>query len=959
MKAATLRKSMSLSLFPLLLLGLSLWLVPSPASAKTITLKAVFKYLAPDGTEKPIRWALCELRDEDEFHDEYVARSVTDEEGAVSFEYDSGMDDGWFGGRIDPFVVCISSLMVPLRGQAVNKVNVVYTELTREIGYEASTEHWGNNNEDRTTTVTVREGDTRYAFFLMDCLAEANTRPQNLETSSFDPAPVALAGDICAGTVDVQYPVSAKTGFWAPFNKIRIESGYQSDFDTIVHEYGHHEMWESYGKSLFGDYDRTQSNHNFNGEVGDLWTAFNEAWADFCAVITKGRPEYRRINVEAESAGYTKSDRCEGTICRILWDVWDTYEDPLFEVDGDTVKAVPRPRQGWITLDDDPIGYNTELPFIGWRGRKTLKKLINDSHPKSIWDLKAAWDRHFAQDGLARRALEAVFWQHGLRQGILDSAPACTLTVEGIHDGSTFKGPLVLHAQVTDADGAEAAVVAPTAMPYDMQLMHVAFYWAEYKETEERLASADPAAWHLIGIDTTSADGFSCEWPEYTNRPPADKKICLVAVASDFLQDSAFGRKLADFTAAQVGPITVLPEEGGATGGGGTGALVPAVVSVTTTHAAAVSRDGTLRCWGSNWKGELGIGRRSLMAERIEVEVSRFSGVKSVATVSNGTAALLQNGTVWVWGYQYLKGRVVDPPVAGLLSPEYRATFAMGVPTQIKGLDNVMAIASKGGFLNLALKSDGTVWAWFSDLTEAKWDEYLGYTNRFHINPNTPYQVIGLSNIVAIAAGGGYGLALDRDGYVWCFGGNTHGQLGRQLTGPAPRHFEYRPLKVQGVDNVIAIAAGNLHSLAVSRDGTVWAWGMNERGQLGDGTFINRYGPVQVTGLPSIQAAAGGAYHSVFLGRDGSVWTCGADLGGALGIGGTTWRDWRRSTPVRVLDLANVEAIAAGGQSSLAVCSDGSLWGWGSNDKGELGINNPQEINAPLQVGTINVHNKN
>ena len=517
-----------------------------------------------------------------------------------------------------------------------------------------------------------------------------------------------------------------------------------------------------------------------------------------------------------------------------------------------------------------------------------------------------------------------MFWQHGLRQGITDAAPACTLTVEGVKDGEAFKGSLVLRANVTDAD-------VTSTLPYDTQLMHVAFYWAEYREKEQQLASGDPYGWHCIGVDTNGADGFSCEWPEFTNRPAADKKVCLIAVASDFFQDSAFGRKLADFTVAQVGPVSVLPEGGGSTGGGGTGALVPAVVSVTHTHAAAVSRDGKLRCWGSNWKGELGIGRRNLMAERIEAEITSLPVVKAVAAVSNGTVALLQNGTVWVWGFQYLKGSVMDPPVVSLQSPAYRATFTMGVPTQIKGLDNVMAIASYGGFLNLALKADGTVWAWFSSLSgvEAKWDEYLGYTEHFHISDNTPYQVMGLSNIVSIVAGLGHGLALDRDGYVWCFGENTHGQLGRQM-GQAPPHYEYRPLKLQGVDNVVAIAAGYLHSLAVSRDGTVWAWGINERGQLGDGTFINRYGPVQVTGLPPIQAAAGGQYHSVFLGRDGSVWACGADLHGALGIGGTTWRDWRRSTPVRVLNLSNVEAIAAGGQSSLAVCADGSVWGWGS-----------------------------
>jgi hypothetical protein len=325
-------------------------------------------------------------------------------------------------------------------------------------------------------------------------------------------------------------------------------------------------MWEAYGKLLFGDYSKIQGDHNFNAECEDTWTAFAEGWADFCSVITKGYPEYRMIDIENEKPGYTKSDRCEATVCRILWDLWDNHESQVFEGMDGKKSVFDRPLTAGLRLDDDPVGFTDRPPFGGWRGRAVLKSILANDHPKSIWDFKAGWDKHFARDGPARRALESIFWQHGVRGSISDSTPNCTLSIEGTQSDDTYKGPLILKAQVTDAD-------ITSSTPYDGQLMHVAFYYAHYLEPDDLLSGRAPVDWYPIGMDINGADGFAVEWPETARRPPENQKIVVIAVASDFFDSSTYGFKKAEFTTAQVGPIYV--KKGDAGTGGGPGALKP------------------------------------------------------------------------------------------------------------------------------------------------------------------------------------------------------------------------------------------------------------------------------------------------------------------------------------------------------------------------------------------------
>ncbi|WP_244237814.1 RCC1 domain-containing protein, partial [Corallococcus llansteffanensis] len=192
-----------------------------------------------------------------------------------------------------------------------------------------------------------------------------------------------------------------------------------------------------------------------------------------------------------------------------------------------------------------------------------------------------------------------------------------------------------------------------------------------------------------------------------------------------------------------------------------------------------------------------------------------------------------------------------------------------------------------------------------------------------------------------LVAGGFHNLAAKQDGTVWAWGRNAYGQLG---DGTATNRST--PVPVQGLTGVAALAAGYQHSLAVKQDGTVWAWGYNVNGQLGDGTVTDRPNPVQVQGLTGVTALAVGFYHSLALKQDGTVWAWGSNITGQLGDGTTT----DRLTPVQVQGLTGVTALAAGASHTLALKQDGTAWAWGFNNYGQLGDGTATDRLTPVQV---------
>ncbi|OGC24008.1 hypothetical protein A3J90_01930 [candidate division WOR-1 bacterium RIFOXYC2_FULL_37_10] len=240
-----------------------------------------------------------------------------------------------------------------------------------------------------------------------------------------------------------------------------------------------------------------------------------------------------------------------------------------------------------------------------------------------------------------------------------------------------------------------------------------------------------------------------------------------------------------------------------------------------------------------------------------------------------------------------------------------------------------------GGRFSVALKTDGTVWVWGSNT-----EQVLGPKHTEEEMIAYAIQVEVPEVVTAIAAGDLHILALTKDGNVYAWGNNDSGQLGTGSVGG--RHPN--PTKVNLPFPVVAIAAGTLHSLAVDKNGNVWVWGHNLYGELGrpsdnDGTEPS---PIRIVLPPKIKAVAvvGGLYFSLVISSDGTVFSCGLDNLGQLG---TNLLRRKQARPSEIFYPYNFYSshilYAASGKShSIVLDSNGIPWAWGKNNYGQLGI---------------------
>jgi len=281
-------------------------------------------------------------------------------------------------------------------------------------------------------------------------------------------------------------------------------------------------------------------------------------------------------------------------------------------------------------------------------------------------------------------------------------------------------------------------------------------------------------------------------------------------------------------------------------------------------------------------------------------------------------------------------------------------TNARTTPILVSGLASAASLGT-GERYSLALLTDGTVRSWGSNDTGQLGD---GSTDERH----TPVTVNGLADVIAVEGNSagtgaetlGHTVALRSDGTAWTWGDNTYGQLGDGTT-----TNRTTPAQVPDLTNVVAVSAGFEHTVALKADGTVWAWGRNDNGgRLGDGTTTHRYSPVQVVGpngldhLTGVVAVSGGYWHSAALRADGSIWTWGGDNCGALGNGA----DGGSTCPVQVHGpgdvgfLADIVGVSAGIYRCAALKADGTLWTWGCNSSGQLGDGTTEDRQTPVQV---------
>ncbi len=287
------------------------------------------------------------------------------------------------------------------------------------------------------------------------------------------------------------------------------------------------------------------------------------------------------------------------------------------------------------------------------------------------------------------------------------------------------------------------------------------------------------------------------------------------------------------------------------------------MVDAVPTHALALTKSGVVWAWGENTQGQLGRGDVTFY-EATPAPVPGLNGAVAVAAGYDHSLALDRDGRLWGWGGNWA-GQLGDPA----------ADFAQTTPFRNSLIKDIVAIAA-GGYHTLALKADGTVWAFGVNTSGELGLGFISFAE------GTPQQVVGLSNVVVIGAGTYHSLAVTADGAVWGWGENYYGQVGdgNSGVGAVPT-----PVQVLGLANVVAVDGGEGHSLALLDDGTVWAWGRNDFGQLGDGTNVDHPVAATVAGLPVVTDIAAGAFHSLAIDRSGRTWAWGENYTGDFGTG--------------------------------------------------------------------------
>ena len=198
----------------------------------------------------------------------------------------------------------------------------------------------------------------------------------------------------------------------------------------------------------------------------------------------------------------------------------------------------------------------------------------------------------------------------------------------------------------------------------------------------------------------------------------------------------------------------------------------------------------------------------------------------------------------------------------------------------------------------------------------------------------------------SVSAGGyGYVVAIKTDGSLWGWGFNGTGALG-----DGTYVSKNAPTQIGTANNWLSISAGEAHSVAIKTDGSLWTWGENYWGELGDGTNIDKNVPVQIGTANDWQSISAGEHHVAAIKTNGTLWTWGKNSSGQLGDGSNN----DENVPTQIGTAVNWKSVSAGSEITLAIKTDGSLWAWGNNAEGELGDGTFTDKNVPTQIGTAN-----
>jgi alpha-tubulin suppressor-like RCC1 family protein len=344
------------------------------------------------------------------------------------------------------------------------------------------------------------------------------------------------------------------------------------------------------------------------------------------------------------------------------------------------------------------------------------------------------------------------------------------------------------------------------------------------------------------------------------------------------------------------------------------------IVDGGSLFTCARREDGTLACWGNGELAQLGDGA---FASRNRPVVLEGSFEHFALGLWHG-CGVGEGGTVRCWGLN-ATGEVGNG-----------TTDRVGAPTVVNMLGGFAHTVAAGGGHSCAALTDGSLRCWGNN----SWGQ-LGVSASGA--RTTPVRAIG-AGTAGVAAGYGFTCALMTNNTVRCWGENTNGQLGNNS-----RETTHTPTQVLGLTSVRQVDAApqGVFVCALQDGGTVWCWGRNHVGQLGDGTMMTRQIPVRVQGVSDARAIAVGETHACALREAGTVVCWGGGELGQLGNGAMA----TSPEPVEVSGLEGVSSLGCGGHHCCGVVS-GGLWCWGRNESGELGDTSDENRPTPVRVAS-------
>ena len=348
------------------------------------------------------------------------------------------------------------------------------------------------------------------------------------------------------------------------------------------------------------------------------------------------------------------------------------------------------------------------------------------------------------------------------------------------------------------------------------------------------------------------------------------------------------------------------------------------IVSAGGNHTAAIDFEGRLWAWGYNVHGQL--GNSSWASRYIPSRIGMATDWVSVSAGGSHTAAVREDGSLWTWGWNG-HGQLGDGTWTSRHAP-------------VRILPNITwASVSSGERHTAAIDESGRLWVWGSNS-----HSQIGTGSSSPLNINNPTHIMPGTTWLSVSSGERHTAAIreDRTLWVWGYGG---------LVGDNTTVTRNAPVQIMSGTRWLSVSSGERHTAAIREDRTLWVWGENLR-QLGLGTAVTWSPriPLQIT-QPSRQweSVSSSGRHSIATGVDGSLWVWGWNDRGQLGEGvDLIWTN--RLSPVQIQPLRRWVLVSAGQDYSTAISTDGSLWAWGCNSHGQLGNGTTNLHGLPVRI---------